>query len=66
MDANLYTKTLGDELLKSLEYYNHKIEDFQQDVMTCLGQVSGHEQLAAVMTDILWELGMTSLGRYYY
>ena len=27
MDANLYTEILGDELLKSLEYYNHKIKD---------------------------------------
>jgi len=27
IDTNLYTEILGDELLKSLEYYNHKIED---------------------------------------
>jgi len=27
IDANLYTEILGDELLKSLEYYDHQIED---------------------------------------
>jgi len=26
MDANFYTEILRDELLKSLEYYNHCIE----------------------------------------
>jgi len=27
MDANLYTEILEDELLKSLEYYDHQIEN---------------------------------------
>jgi len=27
MEANLYTEILGNKLLKSLEYYDHKIED---------------------------------------
>lgn len=33
MDAQLYTEILGDELLKSLEWYGHMVEDvyFQQD-----------------------------------
>ena len=33
MDAKLYTEILGDELLKSLEWFGHKVEDvyFQQD-----------------------------------
>jgi len=33
MLANLYTEILRDELLKSLKYYDHQIEDvyFQQD-----------------------------------
>lgn len=33
MDAQLYTKILGDELLKSLEWYGHMVDDvyFQQD-----------------------------------
>jgi len=32
-------------------------------VMICLEQASGHGQSAAVITDMLWELGVTSLGR---
>ena len=33
MDAQLYTEILGDELLKTLEYYGQEVEDvyFQQD-----------------------------------
>ena len=35
-------------------------------VITCLGQASGHRQLAAVITDMPWELGVTPLGRCNY
>ena len=35
-------------------------------VMTHLGQASGHGQSVAVITDTLWELGVTPLERCYY
>ena len=35
-------------------------------IMTCLGQTSGHRQLAAVITNSYWRLGVMSLRKRNY